>query len=57
MTGLKTGVKNDIIWSEMGSGFGEPAGTSTGAISYTDDRYCPDLVSTSDWLINNVRNL
>ena len=25
--GLKTGVKNDIFWSEIGSGFGEPAGT------------------------------
>ena len=22
--GLKTGVENDIFWSEMGSGFGEP---------------------------------
>ena len=21
----KTGVKNDIFWSEIGSGFGEPA--------------------------------
>ena len=34
MPGLKTGVKNDIIWSEKGSGFAEPAGTSTSAISY-----------------------
>jgi len=25
--GLKTGVKNDIFWSEIGSGFGEPGGT------------------------------
>ena len=25
--GLKTGVENDICWSEMGSGFGEPGGT------------------------------
>ena len=25
--GLKTGVKNDIFWSERGSGFGEPGGT------------------------------
>ena len=24
--GLKTGVENDIFWSEIGSGFGEPAG-------------------------------
>ena len=24
---LKTGVKNDIYWSETGSGFGEPGGT------------------------------
>ena len=23
---LKTGVKNDIFWSERGSGFGEPGG-------------------------------
>ena len=27
MPGLKTGAKNDIIWSEIGSGFGEPGGT------------------------------
>ena len=25
--GLKTGVENDIFWSEIGSGFGEPGGT------------------------------
>ena len=25
--GLKTGVKNDIFWSEIGSGFGEPGGS------------------------------
>ena len=25
--GLKTGVKNDIFWSEIGSGFGELDGT------------------------------
>ena len=25
--GLKAGEKNDIIWSEIGSGFGEPGGT------------------------------
>ena len=25
--GLKTGVKNDIFWSEIGSGFGESGGT------------------------------
>ena len=24
--GLKTGVKNDIFWSEIGSGFREPGG-------------------------------
>ena len=24
---MKTGVKNDIFWSEIGSGFGEPDGT------------------------------
>ena len=24
--GLKTGVKNDIFWSEIGSGIGEPGG-------------------------------
>ena len=24
---MKTGVKNDIFWSEIGSGFGEPGGT------------------------------
>ena len=24
--GLKTGVKNDIFWSQIGSGFGEPGG-------------------------------
>ena len=28
MPGLKTGVENDIFWSEIGSGFGEPGGTS-----------------------------
>ena len=26
--GLKTGAKNDIFWSEIGSGIGEPGGTS-----------------------------
>ena len=26
--GLKTSVKNDIFWSEIGSGFGEPGGTA-----------------------------
>ena len=26
-SGLKTGVENDIFWSEIGSGFGEPGGT------------------------------
>ena len=25
--GLRTGVKNDIFWSEIGSGFGVPCGT------------------------------
>ena len=25
--GLKTGVENDIFWSEIGSGSGEPGGT------------------------------
>ena len=25
--GLKTGVENDILWSEIGSGFGELGGT------------------------------
>ena len=28
MPGLKTGVENDIFWSEIGSRFGEPGGTS-----------------------------
>ena len=27
MPGLKTGVENDIFWSEIGPGFGEPGGT------------------------------
>ena len=27
MPGLKTGVENDIFWSQIGSGFGEPGGT------------------------------
>ena len=26
-SGLKTGVKNDIFWSKIGSGFGEPGHT------------------------------
>ena len=26
-SGLKTGVKNDNIWSKIGSAFGEPGGT------------------------------
>ena len=25
--GLKTGVNNDILWSEIGSEFGDPGGT------------------------------
>ena len=28
-SGLKTVVENDVIWSEIGSGFGEPGGTPT----------------------------
>ena len=32
-TDLKTGVENDIFWSEIGSGFGEPGGTSLPGIS------------------------
>ena len=28
MPGLKTGVENDIFWSEIESGFGEPGSTS-----------------------------
>ena len=24
---MKTGVENDIFWSEIGSGFGDPSGT------------------------------
>ena len=28
MPGLKTGVENDIFWSETGSGFGEPGGAT-----------------------------
>ena len=27
MTGLKTGVQNDMFWSDTGSGLGEPSGT------------------------------
>ena len=27
ISGLKTGVNNDIFWSEIGSEFGEPGGT------------------------------
>ena len=27
MPGLKTGVENDIVWSEIGPGFGEQGGT------------------------------
>ena len=27
MPGLKTGVENEIFWSEIGSGFVEPGGT------------------------------
>ena len=27
MLGLKMGVENDIFWSEVGSGFGEPGST------------------------------
>ena len=25
---MNTGLKNDVIWSEIESGFGEPGGTS-----------------------------
>ena len=28
LAGLKTGVENGIFWSELGSGFGEPGGTT-----------------------------
>ena len=28
MSGLKTGVENDIFWSETGSGFAEPSNTT-----------------------------
>ena len=29
---MKTGVYNDIFWSEIGSGFGEPGGTPSSRI-------------------------
>ena len=28
-SGLKAFAENDVIWSEIGSGFGEPGGTPT----------------------------
>ena len=33
MLSLKTGVENNIFWSEIGSGFGEPGSTSPPGIS------------------------
>ena len=39
------GVKNDILWSEIGSGFGEPGGTPPPRISRSTPRGIKPLVS------------
>ena len=39
--GLKTGVENYIFWSERGSGFGEPGGTSPPRIPRSTSRGVP----------------
>ena len=50
-TGLKMGVKNDIFWSEIGSGFWEPCGTPPPRIP----RNTP-LALTEDRVITNCAN-
>ena len=36
--GMKTGVENDIFWSEIGSGFGDPGGTPPSRIPRSTPR-------------------
>ena len=42
---LKTGVKNGIFWSEIGSGFGKPGGTHTPRIPSTILKKSPPCLS------------
>ena len=41
--GLKTGVENDIFWSEIGSGFGEPGGTPLPRIPRSTPHHGPGM--------------
>ena len=47
------GVENDIFWSEIGSGFGEPGGTSPPRITRTTPQEAKQL-SFSNFLIVKV---
>ena len=56
--GLKTGVKNDIFWSEIGSGFGESAGTPPARIPQTTPRGPrPGYRNTSNLLYKSTRRV
>ena len=39
--GLKTGMENDILWSEIRSGFGEPGGTWAATTTKNTQEYSP----------------
>ena len=41
---MKTGVKIDIFWSEIGSGFGEPGGTPTAIIRGRTPEYYASIL-------------
>ena len=41
---MKTGVKIDIFWSEIGSGFGEPGGTPTPIIPGRTPEYYASIL-------------
>ena len=45
--GLKTGIQNDIFWSETASGFGEPGGTPPPRIPGSTPRKLQSIWNTS----------
>ena len=56
--GLKTGVKNDIFWSEIGSGFGESGGTPPPRIRQrTPQGPRPGYQNTSNLLYKSTRRV
>ena len=54
----KTGVENDMFWSEIGSGFGEPGGTPLPIIPRStpppDIEHCAFVNGNGNWYSNRV---